>query len=248
MPEKPKAHTNKRTIKHDNIKKVFTNVLNNQSNQSEVTMHESSREPFGELPPIPSLAKTDDSREPDIEKFSDLEEDKFYRGASETYGNNIPIDRKEVFSSSDVLPQYYEIQTKTKVPNVPHITIAIQPAEDLHTSSPKDCPPPISDHFSNLHTDSKADHLIHYEEDVVNTQQHEPSEHNTKLPADSKSEKAGISAPANKSSSLLPNSKISSSDTNQVQSVPNITVDDSLTYEQDSNLPELIEKSFEQRI
>lgn len=249
MPEKPKSHTNKRAIKHANLKKVFTQVLNSQSNQSDITsLQESCREPLSELLAIPSLSKAEDSREPDFEKFSDLEEDRIHRGASETYGNNISNDRKEEINTQNTKTNKQKILT----PNVPLITIAIQLADhtnQLINEQPYDLqghcpispqPAPIPSNFSNLHIKSEADSLFSYEEDVPNFSQESKTSSDIKPshPADlrlyHKTEESSVSVVVCISPPLIPDSAISRSDTDSGQTVPNIfQVEDSIQSEEE---------------
>lgn len=188
MPEKPKAHSNKRAIKHENIKKVFTNVINTHSTQTDVpSLHESVREPCSELLPVPSMARTEDSREPDLEKFSDLEEDKFIRSASEADPNN---NKKEEINTYKPITEE-DIPTFEQPTEEHKIIIAIQPPEESEEppveksdtlsnipepelnqpqlneqSKPKDHSATIPSNFSNLHINTEAENVINYEEDV----------------------------------------------------------------------------------
>jgi hypothetical protein len=256
MPEKPKAHSKKRAIKHENVKKVFTNVINSQSNQTDVpSLHESVREPCSELLLAPSIARAEDSREPDLEKFSDLEEDKLIRVGSEADGNNnkkVEINTYKTITEDDTTP----FEQPTEAPN---IIIAIQPpneseeptgekadtprnipAPELNQqllneqSEPSSNPAPIPSNFSNLHINAEAENIINYEEDVpVLSAEMKPSH-----PADLRlyHDKGESPVPVCITPPLIQDSVISRADTDHQHAAPGLApVDHSLTSEEEAS-------------
>ena len=258
MPEKPKAHSNKRAIKHENIKKVFTNVINSHSSQTDVpSLHESVKEPCSELLAAPSMARTEDSREPDLEKFSDLEEDKLIRGASEADGIN---NKKEEINTYK--PTAEEDNASFQHPTeAPNIIIAIQPPEESEESlaekndtprnipelnqpqpqpqtnaqsEPKNNPAPIPNNFSNLHINAEAENIINYEEDVpVISSEMKPSH-----PADLRlyHEKGESPVPVCITPPVIQDSVISRADTDSQHTAPGLApVEHSLTSEDEAS-------------
>jgi len=254
MPEKPKAHSKKRAIKHENIKKVFTNVIYSQSNQTDVpSVQESVREPCSELLLAPSMGGiAEDSREPDLEKFSDLEEDKLIRLGSEAEGNNnkkVEINTYKPITEEDTTP--FEQPTEAA-----KIIIAIQPPEESEelnsekADTSRNIPEPelnqpilnepssnsatIPGNFSNLHINAEAENFINYEEDVPALS----SEMKPSHPADLRlyHDKGESPVPVFITPPLIQDSLISRADTDHQHGVPGLVpVDHSLTSEDEGS-------------
>ena len=221
------------------------------------SLHESVKEPCSELLAAPSMARAEDSREPDLEKFSDLEEDKFVRGASEADGISNKKEDINTYKPTDE-EDNTSIQQHTEAPN---IIIAIQPPEESQEppaekndtprnipepelnqpqpqpneqSEPKNNPAPIPSNFSNLHINSEAENIINYEEDVpVISPEMKPSH-----PADLRlyHEKGESPVPVCITPPVIQDSVISRADTDSQHTAPGLVpVEHSLTSEDEAS-------------
>ena len=190
------------------------------------------------------MTRTEDSREPDLEKFSDLEEDKLVK------------EGEGIYNKKEEINTYEQDDVSFRPPTVPKIIIAIEPPEEAEKSlaqkndtshnipelnqpqfnaqsEPKKKAESITNNFSNLHINAEAQDLINYEEDVPCISPEMKPSH----PADLRlcHEKGENPAPVCISPPVIQDSVLSRADTDSQFTAPGLApVERSLTSEEES--------------